>query len=231
MIPLRDSTKSPIFPIVNVTIIVLNIIIYFLEFSMEPYMLNQVYYAFGVIPAEVLNAIYTGAPFTPQLLSFVTAIFIHGGWLHVIGNMLFLWVFGDNVEGRLGHFKYLLFYLIVGAAATLAHILSNPYSTVPVVGASGAVAGVLGAYIVLFPHSRVLALVPIFIILTLVEIPAVIFIALWFVLQLFNSVASLGGDAISVAYWAHVGGFIAGVILIKIIAPRPPRENNGYYLP
>ncbi len=228
MIPLRDSTKSPIFPIVNVTLIVLNILIYFWEISIEPYLLNQVYYAFGVVPAEVLNAIYTGAPFTPLLVNFVTAIFIHGGWFHVIGNMLFLWVFGDNVEGRLGHFKYLLFYLVVGTVASLAHILSNPFSTVPVVGASGAVAGVLGAYIILFPRSRVLALVPIFIIFTLMEIPAVVFIALWFVLQLFNGVASLGGDALTVAYWAHVGGFIMGALLIKIMAPR---VNRGYYLP
>ncbi|KAF1084463.1 Rhomboid protease GluP [Sporotomaculum syntrophicum] len=228
MIPLRDSTKSPIFPIVNVTLIVLNILIYFWEISIEPYLLNQVYYAFGVVPAEVLNAIYTGAPFTPLLVNFITAIFIHGGWFHVIGNMLFLWVFGDNVEGRLGHFKYLLFYLVVGIAASLAHILSNPFSTVPVVGASGAVAGVLGAYIILFPRSRVLALVPIFIIFTFMEIPAVVFIALWFVLQLFNGVASLGGDAQTVAYWAHVGGFIMGVLLIKIVTPR---VNRGYYLP
>lgn len=228
MIPIRDSTKSPILPIVNVTLIVLNFLIYFWEISIEPYLLNQVYYAFGVVPAEVLNTIYTGAPFTPLLVNFVTAIFIHGGWFHVIGNMLFLWVFGDNVEGRLGHFKYLLFYLVVGTAATLAHILSNPFSTVPVVGASGAVAGVLGAYIILFPRSRILALVPIFIIFTLMEIPAVVFIALWFVLQLFNGMASLGGDALTVAYWAHVGGFIMGALLIKIMAPRVTR---GYYLP
>jgi len=227
LIPLRDSTKSPIFPIVNLTIIVLNIFIYFLEVSIEPYQLNQVYYAFGVVPAEVMNTIFTGASFTPVLVSFVTTMFIHGGWFHVIGNMLFLWVFGDNVEGRLGHFKYLLFYLIAGAVASLAHILSNPLSTVPVVGASGAVAGVLGAYIIAFPRSRVLALVPIFIIFTLMEIPAVIFIALWFVLQLFNGVASLGGDVNTVAYWAHVGGFITGAILIKIIAPR---VTKGYYL-
>ncbi len=226
MIPLRDSTKSQTFPIVNLTIIVLNILIYFLEVSFEPYQLNQIYYAFGLVPAEVMNTIITGSSLTPVLISFVTAMFIHGGWLHVIGNMLFLWVFGDNVEDRLGHVKYLLFYLVVGAAGSLAHIISNPFSTVPIVGASGAVAGVLGAYIIAFPRSRILALVPIFIIFTLVEIPAVIFIALWFVLQLFNGVASLGGNVNTVAYWAHVGGFVMGVILIKIMAPR---VTKGYY--
>ncbi len=227
MIPLRDSTKSQTFPIVNLTIIVLNILIYFMEVSFEPYQLNQIYYAFGLVPAEVMNTIFTGTSLTPVLVSFVTAMFIHGGWLHVIGNMLFLWVFGDNVEDRLGHLKYLLFYLVAGAAGSLAHIISNPFSTVPIVGASGAVAGVLGAYIIAFPRSRVLALVPIFIIFTLMEIPAVVFIALWFVLQLFNGVLSLGGNAQTVAYWAHVGGFIMGAILIKTMSPRVVKD---YYL-
>jgi len=227
LIPLKDSTKSPIFPIVNLSIIVLNVLVYMWEVSIEPYLLNQVYYAFGVIPAEVMNTFFTGASLTPVLFSFVTTMFVHGGWLHLIGNMLFLWVFGDNVEGRLGHLRYLLFYLLVGFFASLVHILSNPLSTMPVVGASGAVAGVLGAYIILFPRARVLALVPIIIIFTLMEIPAVVFIALWFVLQLFNGVASLGGDANTVAYWAHVGGFIAGAVLIKIMAPRVTKD---YYL-
>lgn len=223
MIPLRDSVKSRTFPIVNVTIIVLNLIFYILEIMVEPYFLNQIFYAYGLVPADVLNAIITGASLTPVIISFITAMFIHGGWVHVMGNMLFLWVFGDNIEDRLGHFKYLLFYLVVGVAAGIVHIFTNPTSTVPVVGASGAVAGVLGAYIIAFPRSRILALVPI-----LVEIPAVIFIAFWFVIQLFNGVASLGGAANSVAWWAHVGGFIAGVLMIKVMTPRVVR---GYFRP
>lgn len=165
MIPLRDSAKSQTFPIVNLSIIVLNLLIYIWEVTLEPYRLNQIYYILGLVPAEVLNAIFTGASFTPIVVSFITAMFIHGGWLHVIGNMLFLWVFGDNVEDRLGHLKYLLFYLVAGATGSLAHILTDPTSTIPVVGASGAVAGVLGAYIIAFPRSRILALVPIIIIL------------------------------------------------------------------
>ncbi|WP_347488157.1 rhomboid family intramembrane serine protease [Desulfoscipio sp. XC116] len=228
MIPLRDSVKSRTFPIVNITIIVLNLLVYLREVTIEPYRLNQAFYAFGLVPAEVLNTVFTGAPLTPVLVSFVTSMFIHGGWLHVIGNMLFLWVFGDNIEDRLGHLKYLLFYLAVGVVGGLAHIISNPVSTVPVVGASGAVAGVLGAYIIAFPRSRILALVPILIIFTLMEIPAVVFIALWFVLQLFNGVASLGGAANTVAYWAHIGGFVMGAILIKTMAPRIVK---GYYRP
>lgn len=227
MIPLRDSVKSQSFPIVNMTIIALNVLIYLWEVSLEPYLLNQVYYTFGLVPVEALNAVFTGASLTPVLVSFVTSTFIHGGWLHVISNMLFLWVFGDNVEDRLGHFKYLLFYLAAGIVGGMAHIISDPVSTVPVVGASGAVAGVLGAYIIAFPRSRILALVPIIIIFTLMEIPAVVFIAIWFILQLFNGVASLGGTADTVAYWAHVGGFIMGAVLIKTMAPRV----RGYFRP
>ncbi|MBF7082187.1 rhomboid family intramembrane serine protease [Desulfallas sp. Bu1-1] len=228
MIPLRDSARSRTFPVVNLAIIILNLVIYFKEVTVEPYRLNQIFYTYGLIPADVLNTIFTGAPLTPVLINFITATFIHGGWVHVIGNMLFLWVFGDNVEDRLGHFKYLLFYLLAGIAGGVVHVITNPASTIPVVGASGAVAGVLGAYIIAFPRSRILALVPIIIIFTLMEIPAVIFIALWFFIQLFNGVASLGGAANPVAWWAHVGGFLMGMLLIKMMAPRVVR---GYYRP
>jgi membrane associated rhomboid family serine protease len=228
LIPLRDSARSRTFPVVNLTIIILNLVIYFKEVTVEPYRLNQIFYTYGLIPADVLNTIFTGAPLTPVLINFITATFIHGGWVHVIGNMLFLWVFGDNVEDRLGHFKYLLFYLLAGIAGGVVHVITNPASTIPVVGASGAVAGVLGAYIIAFPRSRILALVPIIIIFTLMEIPAVIFIALWFFIQLFNGVASLGGAANPVAWWAHVGGFLMGMLLIKMMAPRVVR---GYYRP
>ncbi len=226
MIPLRDSARSRTFPFINIFIIVLNLLIYIKEVMLEPYQLNQLFYTYGLIPAEVLNALYTGAPLTPLLVNFITATFIHGGWFHVLGNMLFLWVFGDNVEDRLGHLKYLLFYLLAGIAGGVAHIITNPLSTVPVVGASGAVAGVLGAYVIAFPRSRILALVPLFIVFFFTEIPAVVFIAIWFVLQLFNGVASLGGSATPVAWWAHVGGFIVGALLIKMMSPR---RLYGYY--
>ncbi|WP_027366216.1 rhomboid family intramembrane serine protease [Desulfotruncus alcoholivorax] len=226
MIPLRDSIRSSTFPIVNLSIIILNLVIYVWEVMLGPQQLNQIFYIFGLVPARALDIFLSGASITPVLVNLFTSIFIHGGWVHVIGNMLFLWVFGDNIEDRLGHFKYLLFYLAAGVAGGVAHILSNPASTIPVVGASGAIAGVLGAYVVAFPRSRILALVPIFIIFTLVEIPALIFIALWFVIQIFNGVASLGGSVNPVAWWAHVGGFITGALLIKTMAPRGVR---GYY--
>ncbi len=228
MIPLRDSAKSDTFPFVNIAIIILNLVIYVHEVLLEPYALNQFFYIYGLIPADALNTFYTGAALTPLLINSITATFVHGGWFHVLGNMLFLWVFGDNVEDRLGHARYLLFYLLAGVAGGAAHIITNPASTVPVVGASGAVAGVLGAYIIAFPHSRILALVPLLIIFWLAEIPAIIFIAIWFVLQLFNGVASLGGSAAPVAWWAHIGGFIVGAVLIKLLARR--READ-YYRP
>ncbi|MCL2337877.1 MAG: rhomboid family intramembrane serine protease [Firmicutes bacterium] len=221
MIPLRDSVKSSTFPFVNIALILLNLLIYVYELLLSPYELNHFFYLYGLIPADVERAFHHGAVLSPILLTLVTATFVHSGWLHVLGNMLFLWVFGDNVEDRLGHGRYLLFYLLAGVAGGVAHIIANPGSAEPVIGASGAVAGVLGAYIVAFPKARVLA----FVLFFLAEIPAAVFIALWFVLQLFNGVASIGGDAADpVAWWAHVGGFVMGLALIKLWADR--RETD-----
>ncbi|MFZ5652383.1 MAG: rhomboid family intramembrane serine protease [Bacillota bacterium] len=220
MIPLRDSLRPRSAPFVNWMLIALNIYVFIREIMLPPGELNEVFYTLGLIPSNVMYLLFTGSPLDSAMITFITAMFLHGGWMHVLSNMLFLWVFGDNVEDRLGHFRYLLFYLAAGVAGSIAHIISNPLSEVPIIGASGAVAGVLGAYFVTFPRSRVLALVPILIFFTIVEIPAVIFLALWFVLQIFNGTASLGGAADAVAWWAHVGGFVAGIILIKTIAPR-----------
>ncbi|MFZ5643419.1 MAG: rhomboid family intramembrane serine protease [Bacillota bacterium] len=219
MIPLRDSVRPKRAPYVNWAIIAINLYIFIREFLLSPAELNEVFFTLGLIPSNVMYVLMTGAPVDSVLITFITAMFLHGGWMHVLSNMLFLWVFGDNVEDRLGHFKYLLFYLVVGIFGSIAHIISNPFSEVPIIGASGAVAGILGAYFVTFPRARVLTLVPIIIFFTIVEIPAVIFLALWFILQIFNGTASLGGAANSVAWWAHVGGFAAGVVLIKLLAP------------
>jgi len=227
LIPLRDSARSRTFPYVNLGIIVVNFLAFFLELSLEQYQLNQFFYVFGVVPAEVLNNIFTGAPVEPVLLSFFTAMFLHGGWMHILGNMWYLWIFGDNIEDRLGHFRYLLFYLGVGVVAGIVHVMANPISTVPVVGASGAVAGILGAYFVLFPRSRILSLVPVIVFLTVLEVPALIFIGIWFLIQLFNTIGSLGGTASTVAWWAHVGGFIAGAVIIKLLNIAP-REQNAF---
>lgn len=227
MIPLRDSVRSSTRPYVTWILIALNIYIFYRQFMLPASALNQVYLSYGVVPADVSYALASGASLTPVLLTFLTATFLHGGWVHVLGNMLYLWVFGDNVEDRLGHWRYLLFYLAAGVAGGVAHFISNPFSQVPIIGASGAIAGILGAYLIAFPRSRVLALVPIFIIFTIMEIPAVIFLAIWFVLQLFNGAASIGGTANTVVWWAHVGGFVAGMIMIKLL-PARRRENYHY---
>ena len=152
-------------------------------------------------------------------------MFWHGGWLHLISNMLYLWIFGDNVEDRLGHLRFLLFYVAAGAAAGLTHVALSPASALPTVGASGAIAGVLGAYLVTFPRARVLTLIPIVIIPWFVEIPAFVYLVLWFVMQLLEGVGSLGApvETGGVAVWAHIGGFVAGVVLMKLM--QPPRRR------
>lgn len=226
MIPLRDSIRPRHRPFINWLLIGLNLLVFLKELGLTPAELTHLFYRWGVIPARVIYDLAVGAPLEPMMVTFVTAIFLHGGWVHFLGNMLYLWVFGDNVEDRLGHFRYLIFYLLAGVAGNVAHVLANPASPVPVVGASGAIAGVLGAYFVTFRRSKVLALVPVFFFITLMEVPAVIFLALWFFIQLFNGAASLGGAANPVAWWAHIGGFVAGMVLIKILAPRYRLYND-----
>lgn len=226
MIPIRDSVRPRRRPVVNWTIIAINLLVFFYGLGLSGQQLEDVYFHYGVIPSEVFHLIQTGAPLEPLFLPFLSAMFLHGGWFHVIGNMWYLWIFGDNVEDRLGHFRYLLFYLVAGIIGSIAHILTNPTSPVPVIGASGAIAGVLGGYLISFPRSRVLALVPVFFFFTLMEVPAVIYLALWFVLQLFNGTLSLGGVANPVAWWAHIGGFVSGMVLIKLMAPRRVRYDS-----
>lgn len=208
MIPLRDTQPSYTFPFVTVAIIVLNVAAFLYEFSMDPYELNFFIAHYGVIPTRF------------QWMDVLTSIFLHGGWMHLIGNMWFLWIYGDNVEDILGHSQYLLFYLLCGVAATMVHVLFNVDSRVPTIGASGAIAGVMGAYVVKFPHSRITTLVPITIFLTTVDIPAYFILLYWFVIQFFSGVGSVGHSHLSqggVAWFAHVGGFLAGVALILVM--------------
>lgn len=214
MIPLRDSVRPRTFPLVNYSIIIINILIYLKQSQLSQLQLASFIQTYGVIPHS-LSQLLPEAIFNGQwssLAPLLTSLFLHGNLLHLGGNMLYLWVFGDNVEDRLGHGKYLLFYIITGIAASLVHIYSDPISDIPTIGASGAIAGVLGAYFLAFPNARILALVPIFFFVTITEIRAVFFLFLWFLLQLVNGLTILGsGNNIQmVAWWAHIGGFAAG---------------------
>ena len=202
MIPLRDTIPSSRVPLVNYAIIAANVAVFLHESTLGP-RLDGFVYTYGMVPRE----------FAPATL--VTSMFLHGGWGHLLGNMLYLYIFGDNVEDRLGHPRYLVFYLLCGVAAAAAQALTNPHSNVPMVGASGAIAGVSGAYLLFFPQARVVTILPLFIFLQIVEIPAVFFLAVWFLWQLVSGVATLGTRAAAggVAFWAHVGGFVSGMVL------------------
>jgi len=218
MIPIRDTAPRHRFPVVNIAFIVLNILIFFYQQMLPPEQLYSFIFTYGTVPANLTGSLlgilkpgFSSGALLAASIPLITANFLHGGWLHLLGNMLYLWIFGDNIEGKLGHLKYLLLYIFMGAASQLFHILSSPFSTTPLVGASGAIAGVLGAYFILFPHARILTLVPLGFFITFVHLPAVIFLGFWFILQLFN--ASLQGAAMgaqAVAWWAHIGGFLIG---------------------
>jgi membrane associated rhomboid family serine protease len=214
MLPLRDTIPSGSAPVVTVALIAVNTLVFFYELRLGP-ILEKFLLLYGFVPARYLYVSEAEpwnlpARFGPMF----TSMFLHGGWLHLIGNMWTLWIFGDNVEDRLGKGRYLLYYLVWGVAAVYLHYLTGPRSGIPVVGASGAIAGVMGGYFVLFPHARVVTLVPIFLFLQVMTIPAVVFLAIWLFAQLFNgmvaSAASFGGG---VAWWAHVGGFAAGALM------------------
>jgi membrane associated rhomboid family serine protease len=216
VIPLKDDIPSSTFPIVNVLLIITNLFVFGYQLSMGRYV-DQFIFTHAVIPAQIVTVGLTA----DQFARLTATMFFHGGWLHVLSNMLYLWIFGDNVEDRMGHFKYLVFYLLTGYMATIAHILSSPASKTPLIGASGAIAGVLGAYLILFPRARVLTLVFLFIFIPIVPIPAVVFLGIWFFLQILSGTASLSDQAAQgVAYWAHIGGFIAGVVMVKLFATR-----------
>lgn len=212
MIPLRDSLRSRSFPIVTILLIIANFYIFLQELTLSATALDKFVHHFGVIPAQIYG-IFVHEGLSWGLLPLLTSMFLHGGWLHLLGNMLYLWVFGDNVEDRMGHAKFLLFYLAAGIAGALAQIWADPGSTIPTIGASGAIAGVLGAYFLWYPRARILTLLPIVIFISIVEIPAIYYLFLWFGLQLINGLVSLAMPGNVVAWWAHVGGFLAGVVL------------------
>ena len=230
MIPFRENIPSRTFPLINISIIVANVLVFFYELSLGGRSLDRLITHYGIVPAAVFAWPQSDLAFAAVVVPFFTSMFLHGGWLHLIGNMWYLWIFGDNVEDRLGHFSYLIFYLLCGLGAGIAHTILNAETTVPSVGASGAIAGVLGAYVISYPFARVLTLVPIFIFLQVIEIPALIVLGFWFVMQFLYGAASLaitGPNAGGVAWWAHVGGFIIGIILVGLF-PRKDRPRYGW---
>jgi membrane associated rhomboid family serine protease len=213
VIPLRDSIRSRRFPILTVLFIVANVLVFLYEVSLTRPELVAFTMKWGFTPALLFGS-GGGAP---PALTLVTSTFIHGGWTHLGMNMLFLWVFGDNIEDRLGRFKFVVFYLLTGVAANLAHALASPGAEVPVVGASGAIAGVLGAYFLGFPRARITSLIFLGFFVTVTQVPAVVFLVFWFALQLFMGLTSYGAAGQTVAWWAHIGGFAAGIVLFLLL--------------
>jgi membrane associated rhomboid family serine protease len=228
MIPIRDDQPRFSTPYITYFLIGLNLLIYFFESVLAPEDFKVLIYQFGLVPAHV-TALVTGVGgMSPvaALLPFLSSMFLHASWMHVITNVWFLWIFGDNIEDYLGHFTYLVFYLLSGLGAAIAQFVVESQSRVPTVGASGAIAGVLGAYFLLYPRARVLTwvIVPFY-------LPAWVFLGYWFVLQFLSgaasSVAYSGGDSGGIAFWAHVGGFAVGIVLIKLFPERPRRYRYG----
>ncbi|MBN2484285.1 MAG: rhomboid family intramembrane serine protease [Candidatus Omnitrophica bacterium] len=216
MIPLRDNIPHRTQPVVTITLFAINLIVFFYEISLGP-QLEAFVHTFGFIPYRLQLPV----GIFEKIYPFFTNMFLHAGVWHVLGNCLYLWIFGDNVEDRLGHGKFLIFYFICGIAASVIHGLVNLDSTIPAIGASGAIAGVLGGYFLLFPRARVLTLLPFFIFWQIVEIPAPFFLGVWFLYQFFLGLSSLGiPDSTGVAFWAHVGGFVAGIIFVKVFVRK-----------
>jgi membrane associated rhomboid family serine protease len=211
MFPLRDTQPSYSRPFVTITLIVLNLMVFLFEISLDPWSRNAFVATYGLVPEHF------------SVINLITSAFLHGGWMHVLGNMWFLWIFGDNIEDILGHWKYLIFYLACAAVAGITQSILTTDPRVPMVGASGAIAGVMGAYVIKFPHARILSLVTIIFFFTTVEVPAWVMLIFWFVTQFFNGVGTIAYSHASqggVAFFAHVGGFVAGALLISTMGTK-----------
>jgi len=223
MIPLKDMTPRRSFPLMTLLLIAANVAVFIHQISLPPRAADAFIMAYGLVPAKISMAL-AGRHYTlaQALVPLLTCMFLHGGWLHIIGNMWFLWIFGANVEDRLGALPFLLFYLVCGIGSGVTQAAFSWGSKIPSLGASGAISGVLGAYIIFFPGSRILTLIPLFIIFFTARIPAVIFIGLWFLVQFLSGLGSMGAvNSGGVAWWAHVGGFLMGMILALGLKRRP----------
>lgn len=223
MFPLKDTIRSRSFPLVNWLIIATNLLIFIYASSLGN-AIDNFYSTYGLIPASFSFS-------NPQsLLTLFTSMFLHGGWLHIISNLWALYIFGDNVEDRMGPVGYLVFYLLCGLAAGLAQVVLTPDQSIPGIGASGAIAGVLAAYLVLFPRSRVITLILLFFFITFAEIPAVLYLGFWFLVQFLSGLMTLGAsqNVGGIAYWAHIGGFLSGLLLVYLFAGRPRAQPRSY---
>jgi membrane associated rhomboid family serine protease len=232
MFPLKDTIPRIGFPFVTWTLIILNGIIFLFEITVPKDILERIFYLFGLVPARYSYprwAFMHGLPFD-DYLAFLTNMFLHGGWLHIIGNMWFLHLFGGTVEDRMGHGRFLIFYLLSGIAASVIYFMASIHSTIPAFGASGAIAGIMGAYIVMFPRARILTLILIFFFPIFVELSAFVYIGFWFLLQLFSGTLSLASAGIGggIAWWGHIGGFIAGIVLLPFFRRRQLSYRRTY---
>lgn len=226
MFPLRDNIPSRHTPVVTWTLLGLNVVAFLWSLGLDPVQEFKVFHLLGVVPARYFHTQWAALQGYPDglLLPLATHMFLHAGWLHVIANMWTLWIFGDNVEDVMGPWRFLLFYLLCGLGALFVHMVTGPDSMVPVVGASGAIAGVMGAYFFLYPHARVVTFLPIFIIPFVVEIPAVFYLGAWFLTQVFSGMLAPSGGG-GVAWWAHIGGFVTGMLLLRFFRD----DSRCYY--
>ena len=226
MIPLRDENPSATKPLVNFALIALCVLTFLYQLSYGRAQ-QEVVYSFALIPSVLFGYDQLPAQLAviPPSMTLLTSMFLHGGWMHLIGNMLYLWIFGDNVEDAMGHVKFVVFYVLCGVAAAFTQALPDPHSPIPMLGASGAISGVLGAYLLLYPHARVLVLVPLGFFSRVMHLPAGIVLSLWFVLQFLSNVFAKGGGG-GVAFRAHIGGFVAGLLLVAVFKRREFRLFN-----
>jgi membrane associated rhomboid family serine protease len=235
MIPLRDDNPTSITPVITVGLIAMNVVVFLYQLSLGPQGERLLVYQYGSIPAVIFGAqnLPTDVQVIPPTLSLFTSMFLHGGFMHLIGNMLYLWIFGNNIEDAMGHVRYVVFYLVTGLAASLAHAFTNPGSIVPAIGASGAISGVLGAYLMLYPRAQVLILIPIGFFSRLMYVPAGVALGIWFLFQLVSGGLSAGQPGGGVAWFAHIGGFLAGMLLVGVFKRRsvrffnPPHSHSG----
>ena len=237
MIPLHDDNPTTIKPIVTISFIITCVAVFFYQLSLPGSAERIFVYQFGAIPAVIFgeDSISFKHAVIPAPLSLISSMFLHGGWMHLIGNMLYLWVFANNIEDAMGHRRFIAFYTLCGVVAALSHAITAPGSPIPMVGASGAISGVLGAYLLLYPRSSILVLVPIWVFIKVVRVPAALVLGFWFLIQILSGSASLSGGSGGVAWFAHIGGFIAGMVLIGFFKrPRirffnPPRRHSRGY--